>query len=99
MDSSKSEGEVPAEMRREQMLTFVKARDFVRVADLSTKFRVSEVTIRGDLDVLAERGQIRRIRGGAMPNSTPRLERPFEETQTARTAEKQLIGRTAANLV
>ena len=64
MDDLKYSGDLPTEVRREQIHTFIEARDFVRVSDLSAKFRVSEVTIRGDLEVLAERGQIRRIRGG-----------------------------------
>ena len=63
MSELKTEGDIPAEMRREQILAFIKTRDFVRVTDLSVRFRVSEVTVRGDLDVLAERGEIRRIRG------------------------------------
>ena len=76
MDGTISEGDVPAEIRREQILTFIKARDFARVADLSARFRVSEVTVRGDLDALAERGEIRRIRGGAMPRPLIQMERP-----------------------
>lgn len=99
MVESKSDGDMPAEMRREQMLTFVRSRDFVRVSDLSARFHVSEVTVRGDLDTLAERGQIRRIRGGAMPRLLPHPERPFEEMQGARVDEKAMIGRAAASLV
>src|SRR5437588_9980525 len=99
MDGSKIEGDVPAEMRREQMLAYVKSQDFVRVTDLSTRFHVSEVTVRGDLDVLTEHGLIRRIRGGAMPRTVPRPERPFEEMQGARVLEKNIIGRVAASLL
>jgi DeoR family transcriptional regulator, aga operon transcriptional repressor len=99
MEESKFDGDMPAEMRREQMLAFVRTRDFVRVSDLSTRFHVSEVTVRGDLDVLADRGHIRRIRGGAMPQSLPHPERPFEEMQGARVDEKARIGRAAASLV
>jgi DeoR family transcriptional regulator, aga operon transcriptional repressor len=99
MEESKSDGDIPGEMRREQMLALVRARDFVRVSDLSARFGVSEVTVRGDLDALAERGQIRRIRGGAMPRSLPHPERPFEEMQGARVDEKAMIGRAAASLV
>ena len=64
MDEIKNESDLPTEMRRAQILTYVKSRDFVRVTDLSGRFHVSEVTVRGDLDVLAERGEVRRIRGG-----------------------------------
>src|SRR3989440_7251776 len=99
MDGAKIEGDVPAEMRREQMLAYVKTQDFVRVTDLSARFHVSEVTVRGDLDVLTEQGHIRRIRGGAMPRTVPRPERPFEEMQGARVNEKDTIGRVAASLI
>jgi DeoR family transcriptional regulator of aga operon len=99
MEESKTDGDIPAEMRREQMLAFVKSRDFVRVSDLSVKFGVSEVTVRGDLDTLAERGQLRRIRGGAMPRPMPQSERSFEEMQAARVDEKARIGELAASLV
>lgn len=99
MDESKQSGDIPTEMRREQMLAFIEAHDFARVSDLSTKFRVSEVTVRGDLETLAERGQVRRIRGGARPRSLAYTERSFEEMQGARINEKMLIGRAAANLI
>jgi DeoR family transcriptional regulator of aga operon len=99
MNELRTEGEAPAEVRREQILTFINARDFVRVTDLSARFRVSEVTVRGDLEVLAERGDIRRIRGGAMPRALPRIERPFEEVKNALVNEKSAIARAAASLI
>lgn len=99
MEELKTDGDLPAEMRREHILAFVQSRDFVRVSDLSAKFGVSEVTVRGDLDTLAERGQIRRIRGGAMPRPLPQPERSFEEMQAARVDEKTWIGELAASLV
>lgn len=97
--SGRNDSEVPAELRREQMLALLRAREFVRVADLSARFGVSEVTVRSDLDMLAESGQVRRVRGGAMPDMRQRLERPFEETQATRTKEKEAIARVAAGLV
>ena len=97
MDELKIEGDLPTEMRRAQILAFIKSRDFVRVTDLSNRFHVSEVTVRGDLDVLAERGEVRRIRGGAMPRTLPNVEeRPFANE---RVTEKLAIGRLAASLV
>ncbi len=91
------DGEIPAEIRREQLLSFIKAKDFVKVSDLSARFSVSEVTIRGDLDTLARHGHIRRIRGGAMTLS--HSERPFEETKSTHVTEKALIARAAASIV
>jgi DeoR family transcriptional regulator of aga operon len=99
MDTSRNDGEVPAEVRRQQILSFIKGREFVRVVDLSTHFGVSDVTVRSDLDMLAELGQLRRVRGGAMPDARPNLERPFEETQATYSREKEAIGRAAAQLV
>src|SRR5438445_11400188 len=99
MEVTKGDGDIPAQMRREHILAFVQSRDFVRVSDLSAKFHVSEVTVRGDLDALAELGQIRRIRGGAVSKLLPQLERPFEEVETSRTAEKSNIRRLAATLI
>ncbi|GAC1636126.1 MAG: DeoR/GlpR family DNA-binding transcription regulator [Ktedonobacteraceae bacterium] len=99
MDALKLDGEIPAEVRREQLLSFINAKDYVKVSDLSARFSVSEVTIRGDLDVLARHGHIRRIRGGAMPSAQSHSERPFEETRSTHVTEKALIGRAAASLV
>jgi len=92
-------GDIPTEMRREHLLSFIKAKDFVKVSDLSTLFKVSEVTIRADLDVLAGHGHIRRIRGGAMPSARTSFERPFEESLSTHVTEKTLIARAAVNLV
>jgi DeoR family transcriptional regulator of aga operon len=86
-------------MRRAQILAFIKSKDFARVTDLSTKFGVSEVTVRGDLDALAELGHIRRIRGGAMPPQVPRPELSFEESLNSHIVEKVSIGHLAAGLV
>src|SRR5215472_15763099 len=93
----RTDGDLPTELRRAQILAYVNARDFVRVTDLSSRFRVSEVTVRADLDVLAERGDIRRIRGGAMPQVRPNIEeRPFADE---RVHEKLAIGRATAGLI
>ncbi len=50
--------------RRRRLLDQLELREFARVADLATAFRVSEITIRRDLDELAEQGLIERFHGG-----------------------------------
>jgi Transcriptional regulators of sugar metabolism len=85
--------------RREQMLVVVRDHDFVRVAELGSMFGVSEMTVRTDLDALAERGVLRRVRGGAVQVSPARRERPFAETSAAFAVEKSRIGHAAAQLV
>lgn len=91
---------MPAELRRDRMLSMVRDRKFVKVADLSTEFGISAVTVRADLASLADQGLLQRVHGGAMvrdPRS--RVERSFEEALDEFAAEKQAIGRHAARLI
>jgi DeoR family transcriptional regulator of aga operon len=81
------------------MLELIRTREFVRVADLGEAFGVSQVTARADLDALARRGLVRRIRGGAIARMVPEREHAFEETALRHLAEKQAIGHAAAELV
>jgi DeoR family transcriptional regulator, aga operon transcriptional repressor len=90
---------MPARIRRDRMLALVQERDFVRVSELADRFDVSEVTVRSDLDALAARGVLRRVRGGAVPRGTTPAERPFEESEVAAAAEKRAIARAAAAMV
>jgi DeoR family transcriptional regulator of aga operon len=81
------------------MLEVVRQRDYVTVSDLATQFSISEVTARSDLDALAGRGLLRRVRGGAIAENLPRRERPFEESASAFAAEKLAIAHAAAEMV
>jgi len=90
---------VPPTLRRERMLAEIKAREFVRVDELSSRFGVSEVTVRGDLDALAARGKVHRVRGGAIPRLIPHQEQPFENSVSSFAAEKVAIGQAAAALL
>jgi DeoR family transcriptional regulator, aga operon transcriptional repressor len=90
---------LPARVRRERMLALLRDRDFVRVGDLAHRFDVSEVTVRSDLDALAGRGLLRRVRGGAVPRAASPVERPFEEAEVAFAAQKRAIGQAAATMV
>lgn len=91
--------ETISEARRRRMLRLIRQREYVRVGDLSETFGVSEVTIRSDLETLAQRGQIRRLRGGAMAPREPHPEHTFDEAVGAHAEQKQAIARTAAALV
>lgn len=88
------------ESRREKILDLVEQHGFARVAQLSKFFGVSEVTIRTDLDVLAETRMIQRVHGGVVSGLRSRaLERPFERSMMTSVEEKKRIGRAAAQLV
>lgn len=98
---------LPGKVRRRQILSLVEAQSFVRVADLAATFDISEVTIRSDLDHLANASLIERVHGGAMMRSTesaltPEEQEPepsFEESIDTLASEKEAIGHFAASLV
>lgn len=90
---------LPTAVRRARVLETVRRRQFASVADLTATFGVSEVTIRNDLDALAEDGQLQRVRGGAVHGVTGSLEPSHEQAEDAHAAEKAAIGAAAAALV
>lgn len=86
--------------RRERIRELLKETGFVRVVDLSATLGVSTVTVRADLNGLAEEGSVRRIRGGAISADADALpERPFEATQVESAEEKARIAAAAMDLV
>jgi DeoR family transcriptional regulator of aga operon len=93
------EPHVPPALRRERMLAEIREREFVRVGELSIRFGVSEMTVRADLDSLAARGKVHRVRGGAIPRLIARQEQPFEDSVSSFAAEKVAIGQAAAALL
>ncbi len=98
-DAPRADGTVPAKVRRDRIRAIVGEGEFTRVADLAEMLGTSEVTVRADLDALAARGQLQRVRGGAVPRLQPRPELPFEQAVGAAAEEKQRIGETCAALV
>lgn len=91
------------EDRHLRILTAVRERGFVTVADLCAALDVSEATVRRDLDALSKAGQLRRLRGGAGDiKGTIQPERDlrsFTEVTASATGAKGAIGRRAAELI
>src|SRR5581483_3401523 len=54
-----------AEVRREDIVQFVRGKGFASVSELASRFGVSEMTIRRDLQELAARHLVRQAHGGA----------------------------------
>lgn len=89
-----------AEERRQKILAMLQADGRVLVSNLSKVFKVSQITIRKDLDSLHGRGLVQRSHGGALPPSSSALFDPsLEEKQKQHTAEKQRIAAAAAKMV
>ena len=91
---------LPVTARRQRMLQMIAEREFVRVADLSEAFGISDVTVRADLHALDRSASIRRVRGGAMARTRKaRTEPSYEESLVTSPQEKRLIGEHAAGMV
>ena len=91
---------IPAKLRRDRIATMIREREFMRVADLSDIFGISEVTVRHDLANLAKTGLVERVHGGAIVRDVhPPTERSYEEALDAYRGEKEAIGRHAAAMV
>jgi DeoR family transcriptional regulator of aga operon len=88
-----------AEQRRRKILDLLERKGQVTVRDLVERFRVSAVTARGDLDVLASNGAAVRSHGGAVQKSEDNQDYPLRFKETLNRAEKIRIGRAAAELV
>lgn len=88
-----------AQARRAMILEELATHRVVRIADLSERFGVSEVSIRRDLERLEQSGLLKRIHGGAV--SIPGL--PSHEISSTRALaharEKERIGRAAAQMI
>lgn len=84
--------------RRRRLLDQLEREEFARVAELATIFRVSEITIRRDLDELAEQGLIERFHGGGRLIARRPAVSPSNPGMTHE-REKRLIAAAAARFV
>ncbi len=92
-----------AEERRSQLLEMVRTRGFASLPELAEQvkdqLKVSESTIRRDLDYLEEVGTVKRTHGGVFyTGASPKLP-DYEERQPAQWDKKRLIAAVAAQLV
>jgi DeoR/GlpR family transcriptional regulator of sugar metabolism len=87
------------EERRQKILARLNQAGRVTVADLSQYFGVSEVTIRGDLQALAERNLLVRTHGGAVPTSSGLQMLSLALRRQQQVLEKGHIGAAAAAMI
>lgn len=90
--------ELLVEERRRLIREMVEERNRVTVEELSEKFAISLVTIRNDLNILAEIGALVRTRGGALAISESE-DLPINVKQTLHRAEKIRIASAAVKLI
>lgn len=89
---------LPAQ-RRERIRELIRTQGAVKVAALSDLLRVSEITIRRDLEELEQEGILERTHGGAIYSHRMRVEPLYTEKDRIHREEKRLIGQAAAQLV
>ena len=80
--------------RRKQILEQVHKDKKVIVSELSRQFRVSEETIRRDLEKLAEDGHVIKSYGGAVINEIGSIDLPFNVRWKSNSIGKQHNGRS-----
>lgn len=85
--------------RLEAILQLLKENTSASIHDIAEQFGVSHMTIRRDLEKLAEQGQVIRIPGGARIERWRGMERTFLERLEKMAPAKRNIGKAAAALV
>lgn len=85
--------------RRTKILELIEKHGRVAVADLSRRFKTSEVTIRNDLKALHKRGLVDRAHGGAVKVATVSVDPSLRIKSELHADEKRRIGAAAAALV
>ncbi|MBP1202900.1 DeoR family transcriptional regulator of aga operon [Duganella sp. 1411] len=86
------------EERRRRIRELVGERGRITVAELVAMFDISQVTVRSDLNALAEIGAVVRTRGGALAQRADE-DLPIGVKQTLRRAEKVRIAEAAVRLI
>lgn len=88
-----------SDLRHKTIIEKLEGNGTVTVADLVKQFDVSEMTIRRDLDILENRGLLKRVHGGAVSQRGRSYEPPFISRASENLESKQRIGRVAADLI
>ena len=89
-----------AQQRQQTIVDLVRQDGAVRVSELVRRFGVSDMTIRRDLEVLADRGLLVKVHGGATAPGPGSTEEPgFAAKSVVQQREKEAIAHGAAALV
>lgn len=85
--------------RHSQIKQLVESNGHVTVQELNERLKVSEATVRRDLEQLAQMGWVRRTHGGAVKVERATKEPAILHRQTEYEEQKRRIGEAAATLV
>ena len=99
MEQNIPQGYPLTEQRRRLILERLQEAGVVKTSELSELFSVSPMTIRNDLKALNDQGALVRIHGGAIVRESLTTEPSYLDKANLNHAEKERIGRRAADLV
>lgn len=85
--------------RQKEIISLLKNKKSVTVAELSEKFFIGEATIRRDLDKLEKKGLLKKTYGGAVLIEGLDIEIPLSVRETEQKSEKEVIGQLASRLI
>lgn len=91
--------EMLPEERRRKIIEEIRNHGAVKTSDLSSLFSVSEITVRNDLDKLAEQQLLIRTHGGAVTREGTAFEPSHQQKELFNIEEKKKIGKVAASLI
>ena len=85
--------------RKNEILSILQKEQRVLVAELSTRYHVTEETIRRDLEKLEKEGFVKKTYGGAVLNKNSTIDMPLKIREKTNRKEKQKIAQTVASLI
>jgi DeoR/GlpR family transcriptional regulator of sugar metabolism len=89
-------GGLGARERRDRIASLVDEHERVSVADLTSRFQVTDASIRRDLIILEDEGRLRRVHGGAVGGAASRPLSAYAAKARDHRAQKARIGAAAA---
>ena len=92
-------GKLKIDIRRKRILEQLRLEGKVSVMQLSEDLKVTPVTIRNDLAVLEQEGQLLRIQGGAIGLPTGEAVTPTQDSTDRYSREKMAVAAAAARMV
>jgi len=92
-------GRADAAERRQLILDRLQEQESVSVMELADEFGVTGMSLRRDLQVLADRGLVTRVRGGATKARAAAASRVYLESERRNAQAKAKIARAAAELI
>jgi DeoR/GlpR family transcriptional regulator of sugar metabolism len=85
--------------RREWILHRLQEQDFVSVKDLAEQFDMTEMSLRRDLNALADKGLVMRVRGGARRARSATMSPRYADAEQRNPHAKAQIARAAAAML